>query len=49
VLWNIYNALAKGGYLVLGKVEAMPASLKKYFMDIESSCKIFQKRETKGR
>ncbi len=49
VLWNIYNALARGGYLVLGKVEAMPASLKKYLVDIEGSCKIFQKRETKGR
>jgi len=49
VLWNIYNALAKGGYLVLGKVEAVPVSLKKYFVDIESSCKIFQKKETKGR
>ncbi len=44
VLWNIYNTLSKGGYLVLGKVEILPSSLKDYFVNIESSCKIFQKK-----
>lgn len=46
VLKGFYNVLNKDGYLVLGKVEAMPASLKKFFVQIEGRYKIFQKRDT---
>ena len=47
VLNNLSRALKPGGYLVLGKVEAMPFCLRNVFVNIKGCYKIFQKQGTK--
>ena len=44
VLMYIHSSLRESGYLVLGRVETMPVSLKKHFVVVESCYKIFQKK-----
>ncbi|MCM8773912.1 MAG: protein-glutamate O-methyltransferase CheR [Candidatus Omnitrophica bacterium] len=49
VLLNIYNSLNDGGYIVIGKAEILPYSLRKLFFTVSSEYKIFQKVSIEGR